>query len=70
VVYSDGITEAINSEEDEFGLQRLEKLILENRNNSPQSLADKIVQEIRTYCGSTPQYDDLTLLIIKRSEAE
>jgi sigma-B regulation protein RsbU (phosphoserine phosphatase) len=68
VVYSDGITEAMDSNEEEFGEERLIRLIKENKNSAPSELIDLIINIVNEYAGNTEQADDMTLVIIKREE--
>jgi sigma-B regulation protein RsbU (phosphoserine phosphatase) len=67
VLYSDGITEAINKNEKEFGEPGLISVIEKNRNASAQELTDKIIDAVKEHTGDCIQYDDMTLVIIKRS---
>jgi len=68
VIYSDGITEAMNNTEEEFGEKRLIDLILQNRNESPLNLIEIIIKKIQEFSGNQSQMDDITLVIIKRNE--
>jgi sigma-B regulation protein RsbU (phosphoserine phosphatase) len=64
--YTDGVNEALNKEEEEFGEEKIQELILENKSKSVQSLAEIIVEDIQDFCKGMPQYDDITLLITRR----
>jgi phosphoserine phosphatase RsbU/P len=66
VVYSDGVTEAKNYHDEEFGEERLINLVSENRNLSANDLLEKIFKEVHAYMGDLPPMDDITLVIIKR----
>ena len=66
VVYSDGITEAINMNQELFGVDRLLAAIRRNRDKSANELIDAIVATVREYAGPAPQADDMTLIVIKR----
>jgi len=68
VIYSDGITEAMDNTEEEFGEQRLIDLILQNRNESPFNLIEIIIKKIQEFSGNHSQMDDITLVIIKRND--
>jgi serine phosphatase RsbU (regulator of sigma subunit) len=63
--YTDGITESRNEEGEEFGYERLVALAAEIRNQSAREIQDRILNEIRAYCGKTAFSDDLTLVVIK-----
>ena len=66
VVYSDGITEAMDSNEEEFGEERLITLVKENRNLSATELIELIINTVNDHAGNAEQMDDMTLVIIKR----
>ena len=66
VVYSDGITEAMNSNEEEFGEEKLVKLISENRKLLASDLIDLIIKTVNDHAGNAEQMDDMTLVVIKR----
>ena len=66
VIYSDGVTEAMNAKEEEFGETRLQELILSHRQLTAQELIDEIVTAVRKHADGTPQSDDITLLVVKR----
>lgn len=65
VMYTDGITEAINEQEEAFGLERLIQVILSCRGWSSQAIIDQVQQEVISFAGSQPQFDDITLMILK-----
>jgi sigma-B regulation protein RsbU (phosphoserine phosphatase) len=66
VVFSDGISEAVNADGEEFGESRLGELAAANRDASAAGLIRKILQEVGSHAGDRPQMDDMTLLVIKR----
>ena len=66
VVYSDGITEAMDSNEEEFGEERLINLIKDNRILSASDLIDLIINTVNDHAGNAEQMDDMTLIILKR----
>ena len=66
-VYSDGITEAINSSGEEFGMERLERILLEGQAVSDESLCEKIFDAVLDFAAGVPQYDDQTLLVVTRT---
>jgi phosphoserine phosphatase RsbU/P len=66
VVYSDGISEAMDSNEEEFGEERLINLVKENRNQAAAELIDTIIKVVNKHAGSEEQMDDMTLVVLKR----
>ncbi|MCK4836204.1 MAG: SpoIIE family protein phosphatase [Candidatus Aminicenantes bacterium] len=67
ILYSDGITEAFNSREEEFGEEKLIEVIEEIRGDSAQNILEKILHAVRLHTGDSPQADDITLVVIKRN---
>jgi PAS domain S-box-containing protein len=66
VLYSDGITEAMNQKEEEFGLERLTEILYKNRYNPSEEISKIVLEQIADFCGETEQMDDITLLVLKR----
>jgi sigma-B regulation protein RsbU (phosphoserine phosphatase) len=69
MLYTDGLNEALNDEDEEFGLVRLEKLWCEKKADPPQ-MANLILKEVRNFAGGRAQTDDQTLAIISRANTE
>ena len=65
IVYSDGIIEAINNDEEQFGEQRLLEIIETNRQSEPAQIIEKIFNGVNNFSQNVQQSDDQTLLIIK-----
>jgi len=68
-LFSDGVTEAHDEDDNEYGEERLAEFMRQIRNEPAETLVDKVFCEIDRFAGSAPQYDDITLFIIKRLEA-
>ncbi|MBF0409105.1 MAG: SpoIIE family protein phosphatase [Candidatus Riflebacteria bacterium] len=68
MLYSDGCVEAGNSNEGMFGYEMLLKTVSENRNLSGETLLRKIIEEVETFTGSKAFEDDLTLVLVEKSE--
>jgi sigma-B regulation protein RsbU (phosphoserine phosphatase) len=66
-VYSDGFTEATNAEEEEFGLERLEQALVDRITLPARDLSDDLFREVLLFAQGVPQYDDQTLLIVRRN---
>jgi len=64
-VYTDGVTEALNSAEEEFGLDRLERILAKDGSSSPDALCRTIFDEVDAFVADAPQYDDQTLLLAR-----
>jgi phosphoserine phosphatase RsbU/P len=65
-LFSDGVTEAHDEDDNEYGEARLAEFMRPIRNEPAETLVDKVFREIDRFAGSAPQYDDITLFIIKR----
>jgi sigma-B regulation protein RsbU (phosphoserine phosphatase) len=66
VLYSDGITEAMNDQNEEFGEERLIKLITKYKNEDIYKLIDRIIEAVNAFSEGVAQSDDITVMIIKR----
>jgi sigma-B regulation protein RsbU (phosphoserine phosphatase) len=66
VIYSDGITEALNPEDREFGEENLMRIIEKNQNQSSRNLIDTIINTVTEHTGDALQCDDMTMMVIKR----
>ena len=67
VIYSDGITEAINPDERAYGEQLLNDLLLEARNDTAAGIIERIIASVNSHAGQAPQMDDMTIVVVKRS---
>jgi sigma-B regulation protein RsbU (phosphoserine phosphatase) len=65
VFYTDGIPEAMNKNEEEFGQLKFEDLLLVNKNLAVIDLSSVIFDEVKKFCGKSEQSDDITLGVIK-----
>ncbi len=65
VLYTDGITEAKNSDLEDFGESKFETIILENSKREPDEISSCVIQQVTMFSQSLAQYDDITLLIFK-----
>lgn len=65
VAFTDGISEAMNSEEEEYGEERLIRIVQNNRHLSVHALKDKILGAVREFSGLDTPEDDMTLLICR-----
>ena len=64
-IYTDGVPEATDANEKLFELDRLEKALNINPAASPNELLSNVRGEVDKFVGSTPQFDDLTMLALK-----
>jgi sigma-B regulation protein RsbU (phosphoserine phosphatase) len=62
---SDGLTDARNTKMEEFGLERLADIVIDNSDKSSKNLCDEIIREVNEYAGETGQFDDITAVVVK-----
>ena len=65
VMFTDGITEAMDTKEEEFGEERLQNTIQKWPDLSAQDLMDKISSEVKQFSEGAPQADDITMVVLK-----
>lgn len=65
VAYTDGVTEAFDPEEREFGEERLLDVVLAARELAADQLAARIVDAVHEFVRDAPQHDDITLLVAR-----
>jgi phosphoserine phosphatase RsbU/P len=63
--FSDGITEANNRQQEEFGSRRLENILRSNAQRPPQEIVNKVFEEVSKFEAGRPQRDDQTLVVLK-----
>jgi sigma-B regulation protein RsbU (phosphoserine phosphatase) len=61
-LYTDGVSEALNPEREQFSQERLKHLLAEATGDSPQGLIDRVVHAVRGFVDGAPQSDDITIL--------
>jgi phosphoserine phosphatase RsbU/P len=66
-LFSDGVTEAQDQGENEYGEERLADLLRPIAHLPATAIVDRVFKDIDRFAGATPQYDDITLLVLKRS---
>ncbi|MBK9964547.1 MAG: SpoIIE family protein phosphatase [Holophagales bacterium] len=65
VLYSDGITEAADAKDEEFGMERLTELLEAGRALPPNVLKDRIFAAVESFTRGVAQYDDQTVLVAR-----
>ncbi len=66
VVYSDGVTEAWDADEVEFGEQRLAEALQQNSHKAAAEVIDGIIAAVKNHTAGAPQADDITIVVLKR----
>lgn len=65
VLYTDGISEAMNPAGEEFGEARLCSLVEQHSHLRPDDLRERILRDIEGFTAGAPQHDDMTMLVLK-----
>jgi sigma-B regulation protein RsbU (phosphoserine phosphatase) len=65
LIYTDGLIEATDLEKNAYGFGRLNRLLQNDADSGPEQLINKIIDDIRSFTGDAPDYDDLTLCAFK-----
>lgn len=67
-LFSDGVAEAINADEEEFSGERLFELLGSTASATPQELTQEVLARVSAFAGDTPQFDDITCVALRRTE--
>lgn len=68
VIYSDGVTEAMDAQFEQFGTERLAQIVTDLAGRSAQDILDGVANGVARHAADVPQSDDLTLLVLKVTE--
>lgn len=71
-LYTDGVTEALNPEQELFGDDRLYEILNRHRAQAgePETFVQAIYREVQAFADGEPQADDITMLYVTRKESE
>jgi len=64
-IFTDGITEAVNQADEEFGEARLLEALQKSRQGTPEEIYKFVISRVRDWQGDLPQHDDITLIVAK-----
>jgi serine phosphatase RsbU (regulator of sigma subunit) len=67
VLYTDGVSEAENAQDEQFGVDRLAAVVADNRSGSATAIHGCIRESLKQFVGDEPTHDDSTLLLLKFS---
>ena len=65
VAFTDGVTEALNPGEEEFGEERLKGLLREYAHLPVAEMSSQISNQLRSWIANADQHDDLTFIVMK-----
>ncbi len=67
ILFTDGVVEARNGQDEEYGNERFAQFLRNNRFETPQLLAAACLKEIESFLGRGSHSDDLTLMVLRKS---
>lgn len=68
VAYTDGVTEAMQADYTEWGLERFTQTLAEGPHDGAEALLDEVLARVEKFVGGAPQSDDLTMWVLRRDE--
>lgn len=66
VLYTDGVTDALDVQEREFGMEALERTVRASRKAPAEEIADGLQQAVAAFTGAAASFDDITIVVAKR----
>jgi|GEM_PF-6426518 len=67
ITFSDGVPDAVNQNGESYGLENFKKIIIDQANQSIDTIKDELLKDIDQFCSKAPQFDDLTILAIRKA---
>lgn len=67
LIYTDGFSEAMNSEMEEYGEDRLLEVARRVADQPAQRVIEILRDEVNAFCGDEPQFDDMTIMAVRRT---
>ena len=67
LLYTDGVTEALDANGDEFGPERMMECVRASAPEGAPAMISRLIDELRSFVGSQPQNDDITLIAIRKT---
>jgi sigma-B regulation protein RsbU (phosphoserine phosphatase) len=64
-VFTDGVTEAVNGADEEFGEDRLIEALRQTQSRPPEAIYRHVVDQVKKWQGTLAQHDDITLIVAK-----
>ena len=66
LLHTDGVKEALNQEEDEFGIERMKENFANSSANGAEAVLTEMLRTLKDFTGEGPQMDDITLVAIEK----
>jgi len=67
ILYTDGVSEAMNAEGEEFGVERLQQMFAASPPGDARTANEAVMAAVAEFAGDTPQSDDITCLVLRRA---
>src|SRR4051812_242315 len=67
ILYTDGVTEALDANGDEFGPDRMMDSVRASATSGAQAVITRLIDDVRAFVGTTAQSDDITLIVIRKT---
>ena len=67
VLYTDGVTEALDANGYEFGVERMTQSVRESAPGGASAILNRVIEDLRNFVGAQPQNDDITLIAIRKT---
>ncbi|HZJ38417.1 MAG TPA: GAF domain-containing SpoIIE family protein phosphatase [Chthoniobacterales bacterium] len=67
LLYTDGVTEALDAKGDEFGFDRVVQCVRDSAPSGAPAIITRLIDELRSFVGTQPQNDDITLIAIRKT---
>lgn len=66
ILYTDGVTEALDADGEEFGVERVTHAIVESAPLGAVAILERLTEDLKKFVGAAPQHDDITLIVIRK----
>lgn len=65
IIFTDGLVEAVNARQEEYGEPRVMSVIEAGKADEPETMLKRLMAELDLFVGTTPQHDDVTCMLVK-----
>jgi len=65
IIFTDGLVEAVNARQEEYGEPRVMNVIEAGKADEPETMLKRLMAELDLFVGTTPQHDDVTCMLVK-----
>jgi sigma-B regulation protein RsbU (phosphoserine phosphatase) len=65
VIFTDGLVEAVNHRDEEYGEERMLNVLQAGATTTPEEMLRRMMSDVDAFVGPTPQHDDITCLVVK-----